>query len=538
MLTVSDRAILQRAGIFHAMALSGMHMSVLVGCLFLLRRRKRLRALLGIPICIAFAVITGCSPSVVRAAVLQCLLLAAGAFRRETDAPTSLSLAAGILIIQNPWVIMSWGAQLSFASVIGLMLFGRGMYTRLVKLVPRGILSALWKPVAATLSATLAALSLTAPLMVFEFGYISLIAPLTNLLCAWVVELCFAGCLLTALTGLLLPAVSSGMGWFFSWGFRYLRAVAGLLSRVPYAAIYTGSLYFLFWLILLYVIVAVLLLRPKTPKLMPACLAVFTLFVCIFLSLLESMVPSFTALNIGQGQCLLFQSGTASVMVDCGSANENAGTIAAEHLTAVGENELDLLILTHYDSDHISGTTDLLRQVRVKQLLLPATASPAREELERLAMEVGTEILHAEADTSIYLGKFQLEVFVPPEEHAADSAENDNSLAVLSRIPNLQVLITGDMDTIGEAQLLEGHTLPELDVLVAGHHGAKTSTSTRLLAAGKPKAVVISVGKNSYGHPAEEALHRIALSDAALYRTDEAGLSGCLTFRPGQQPAG
>ena len=85
------------------------------------------------------------------------------------------------------------------------------------------------------------------------------------------------------------------------------------------------------------------------------------------------------------------------------------------------------------------------------------------------------------------------------------------------------ILITGDLDSDGEAALLAQYDLPDLEVLVAGHHGSKYSTSARLLRQTTPEMVLISVGENSYGHPTQEVLNRIAAIGAAVLRTDESG---------------
>jgi competence protein ComEC len=97
---------------------------------------------------------------------------------------------------------------------------------------------------------------------------------------------------------------------------------------------------------------------------------------------------------------------------------------------------------------------------------------------------------------------------------------NESSLAVLFRHEDCDILITGDRSDFGERMLLRTAQIPNVDILVAGHHGSKHSTSAQLLNATMPKIVVISVGENFYGHPAQEVLDRIAVTGAAIYRTD------------------
>ena len=97
---------------------------------------------------------------------------------------------------------------------------------------------------------------------------------------------------------------------------------------------------------------------------------------------------------------------------------------------------------------------------------------------------------------------------------------NESSLAVLFQSENCDILITGDRSDFGERMLLKTAELPEVDILVVGHHGAKSAASEELLAAVKPEMAVISVGENYYGHPSQEVLDRLAAIGCTVYRTD------------------
>ena len=114
------------------------------------------------------------------------------------------------------------------------------------------------------------------------------------------------------------------------------------------------------------------------------------------------------------------------------------------------------------------------------------------------------------------MGKSALTVFPP----LGDRGDNERGLSILASLGENDFLITGDMDTGTEARLLEAHALPDLEGMMAGHHGSKYATSQALLEALTPEIVCISTGSNSYGHPAEETLLRLARQGCAVYRTD------------------
>lgn len=518
-LTDLQKANLKTSGIYHALALSGMHMTVLVGMLSVLFKKRRHRALIGIPLCIAFAAVTGGSPSVIRACIMQCLLLSADATSRESDWPTSLSLALLVLVIQNPWCVLSWGLQLSFLSVIGICCLSGKIYDfltgRRTKQVPRFV-----QTIAQALSVTFSAMAATFPLMLLYFGGISLISPVTNLLTGFVIMICFGGCLLTSLVGLALPGLGGIAGWVLAWGFRYVEAVAGLLSRVPFASLYTDSIYAVACLILIYGALLFALILKR--KVFPVCIGASGFAVCMLLILLSSAVPSFTALDVGQGQCLVFSGAGGTVVVDCGGNEGNAGDTLTQYLMGRGIGTVDLLVLTHFDSDHSGGVSELLSRVNVKQLFYPDQTSDARTEIEAVAIKCGTEAQPITADTIVTLENSRFQVFAPAGD-SDDGSGNNQSLSVLAQLPRFSVLATGDMDMETELRLLSSHSEFQADILVAGHHGSKSSTSPTLLRRLSPAAVVISVGDNRYGHPAEETIQRIEESGAAIYRTDQSG---------------
>ena len=127
-------------------------------------------------------------------------------------------------------------------------------------------------------------------------------------------------------------------------------------------------------------------------------------------------------------------------------------------------------------------------------------------------------------DISVTIGGSRISVF----SAGRHTSENDSSLAILLEHGKTEILVTGDMDALGEKLLLRSRNLPDVDILVAGHHGSRYSTSWEILEAVQPEIVLISVGDNSYGHPAEETLKRIADAGAVVYRTD---LNGTLRLK-------
>jgi competence protein ComEC len=178
-----------------------------------------------------------------------------------------------------------------------------------------------------------------------------------------------------------------------------------------------------------------------------------------------------------------------------------------------------MLVLTHYDSDHVNGTADILTRLNVETLYMPA--EPDKEEMQynliELAKEHHTKICYISEVQKSTFGEAEIQL-MPLE--GSSSKDNENGLAVQVSLGDKAMLITGDMDRNSEKKLIETYDIRKIQVLVAGHHGGKESTSTELLEATLPETVCISVGSNSYGHPAEETLRRLAECSCNVYRTD------------------
>ena len=225
-------------------------------------------------------------------------------------------------------------------------------------------------------------------------------------------------------------------------------------------------------------------------------------------------------LDVGQGQCVLLASGGQYGLVDCGSGSSwyDAGELAAHQLKTMGCTELDYLILSHYDKDHISGVTELLARMDVREVLVTEGADDEAVQAHLLdtAAAHGAEVWTVTEKMKLVLGKASLRVFPP----AGDGSDNERSLAVLASLGEQDLLLTGDLGRSAEKALLEAWDLPDIEYLAAGHHGSKTSTSEELLDVLQPETVCISVGSNSYGHPARETLRRLGERGCTVYRTD------------------
>lgn len=518
---------LSEAGLLHILAVSGMHCAFLLSMVTALtgRQRRRLTAAAAIPLLLFYMVLTGCSPSVVRACVMLISLLAAPLFRRDSDGPTSMTAALFVILLQNPFAAASVSLQLSFGAVAGILWLTPKLTRGLLRQHNRNrVLGFL----AVTFSTTLGALLFTAPLAAVYFGSLVLLAPVSSLLCLPAASVIFSAGLLSGILSFLWMPLGKLVGLLPLVLIRYVMGVAGVLADIPYHAVYFANPYLKYWLIFAYLLFFLawrLQSDSRRKYLLSAVLAAVTLTATVWLGARRNTSGrlNITVLDVGQGQCVALSSGGQFALLDCGSGNSwyDAGDIAADTLQTMGCFRLDYLLLTHFDADHVSGVAELLARMPVDTLLAPETEddSGLREQVLEAAEAHGvrTEVINEQ--TSRGLGEALLTVYPP----VGKSGDNEQGLACLATAGEYDLLVTGDMSAATEKRLLAEYRLPDIEALVVGHHGAGGSTSRELLEAVRPETAVISVGDNAYGHPDNQTLRRLLRSGAEIFRTDLQG---------------
>ena len=521
-------AMLREAGVLHCVAVSGMHLAFLVSFLAVLLGKGKHTALICIPVVLLFMAVAGFSASVVRAGIMQLAVCGAILLDREYDGHTALALAVALLAALNPGSTHNVGLLLSFLSTLGILLFSE----RLGKALPhlpgrteRRFPGSMFRYVRSSLAVSLSALVLTLPVNAAVFGQIPLMAPLTNLLVLWAVSACFGLGMLAALLWALWPAGAAVLGWPLRLLVRYIAFVVKGIGRLPFASLYPETRSFALWLICLYGLMTAFRFIPGIRRRLLGFLLSAVLLLSVSggagwcLSRSGSLCTA--VLDVGQGQCVLLCGRDFTVLYDCGSLNsrENAGDLAARYLLSRFHRRVDALVISHFDSDHMNGALELMRRLPVKRLILPPPDA-AGERLTAEAAALGVQVITVtDLPLQAAFGGLQA-VIVPPLGLTGD---NEEGLCALFGMDDFEVLLTGDASAETELRLLSRLTVPDTELLVAGHHGSAGSNTEALLAAAAPDAVVVSVGRNNYGLPSEEALDRLEGSGAAVHRTDLEG---------------
>ena len=531
-ISFADNMAFQKSGIRHVVAVSGLHVSILMAVVyFLTARRKSLTVFISVPMLFVFAAVAGFTPSVIRACFMHALFVIAIAVEKEYDPITAICFSVLVMLVQNPMVITSVSFQLSIACMLGMFLFSAPIQRYLLDRKRLGrwkvgsVKARLARWFSGSVSISLSTMLATMPLCAAYFGTISVIGIVTNLLCLWVISFVFCGIIVSCILSLIWLPLGTVAASAVSLPVHFVLWIVRGVSQIPFGAAYTDSPYMVIWIITVYILLTLcLFVKQKRPVLL-TCGILALYFIGQFASFAEPYTDSvrMTVIDVGQGQCVLLQSKSNAYLIDCGGDDPDlTASRVINQMHAQGVYRLDGLILTHYDTDHANAAANLISAVPVETLYLPNAdlSSPIRKNLTLQ----DTPVCWVNENASFSCGTGTIKLF--PAELAITG--NESSMCILFQSEKCDILITGDRNAQGELALLQ-QGIGDIDVLVAGHHGADTSTSLALLQQTKPEIVVISAGEsNLHGHPSMQTLMRLERFGCQIRRTD---LEGTIIIR-------
>lgn len=239
----------------------------------------------------------------------------------------------------------------------------------------------------------------------------------------------------------------------------------------------------------------------------------------------EDNLLTVTFLDVGQGNAVLVENDDQYMLIDGGDRDYSSFVVS--YLEKQGVTELDYIVSSHYDADHLNGIVGALHVYACKTFLGADYETDTRvyKSLCSVLDEKDIPVVHPNPGDQYALGDAKFTVVCPDSYDAPDA--NGNSIGIRLEYGDTSFLICGDAGADAEQAMIQSGLTLESDVYLASHHGSRYSSSEAFLKQVNPKAVVISAGlENSYGHPTEEVMERIAETGAQLYRTD---LQGTLT---------
>lgn len=575
------KELYQLNGLIHILSISGLHVSLLGAFVSGLLKKCRLPVWLRAPIAAAlmwcYGMMTGLGISTWRAIFMFTLHLTAELLGRTYDMLTALSLAAVLMLTEQPLLVKHSGFLLSFGAVIGIGVVlpwwkeVLGEFFRSGKRRVGGkIKKKLTKTVTEGISLGTAIAITTLPVLFYFYYKYSLYSLLLNLYVIPLMSLVFAFGMFSMAAGFLLPQAGVFLGIpdrmilaLYEFSCRETLKLPGAVKIAGRPEIWQIIVYYgvLFLLIFRYNLteenVSFLTKRNATfhksrngvrgEKGRAALPGLPAINQCLFLAgmiwlLLIRPHGGFTVffLDVGQGDCIVMRSEDGSCcMVDGGSTSERqVGKYRIlPFLESMGIGELRAVFLTHPDEDHISGVLELMEQsdygVRIDSLILPDVAEEMKEE-ELLALRVqaarfGIPVYYIGRGDVLQDKMWEASCLGPEKGFLTDEV-NEISTVLYVEYGEFRMLLTGDVTGEAEKELLpELKDKEKLTVLKVAHHGSKYSTPRELLEMTDPVYAIISAGKdNRYGHPHKELLERLEEQGCLVCQTSG---SGAVTIR-------
>lgn len=511
-------ADIRLSGLAHLLAVSGLHVSALIGfAMWIVRKRQislKASTVLLLSMIWSIALVTGASASTLRACVMGSAMVVARLLHERYDTPCALASAFLGMTIYNPWYVRDVGFVLSFTTVGGILLLQPTLTCVLER--PLRKHKRLAQMISISLSAQLACL----PFQMLYFGRVSVVGILLNLLCVpLATTLVIGGVLLLCISVIALP-VAQLVAPVFRIGASTLQGITQAASNIPFAAVRVGAptaAMIAAYYAMLFVI-SPFFAHARRVKAMCFALTLILMTGLFTARHVQPPVTRYVTLDVGQGDCAVLQSREGAVcIIDAGPEgnSELTGYLHHEGLAA------DVLILSHLDSDHAGGILSLEQaRIPVEKIILPYGIDESEVSADVLralaALEKrGSKITGAQIGDVLSLPGIEIAILGPESD-----AEGSNERSLVTRIVSEGVTILSMGDTPAEAEPLRG---VKCDIVKIAHHGSKSSTSDLFLDFALPETAVISVGRNAFGHPSDEVLARLAARGVEVWRTDECG---------------
>lgn len=525
----------------HLVAVSGANLAIVLGAVYFLGAAiglsRNFRFAFALIVMFGYVLLVGPESSVIRAATMALFVMLSLWLGRGTNPIYSLASAVLLLLLIDPGLAVDVGFGLSAFATAGLVALTPVIYQKLAVKWPKFL--------AAAVAATCSAQVYTLPIILYLQPSLPLYSVVANLL----VELAVAPITILGLVSVLLsqplPIAAMLFSWLASIGAQWIVLVAQHLSALPFV-----RLHFLpgVWGIAAATLFATLLtVYFKSEKWKTVSkLAIFaTLLICAGWIVTDLVRHKTFAGNwqiyvcdVGQGDALLVRSQNSVALIDTGREPR----LVENCLADAGVKEIDLLVLTHFDADHVAGLPGVIDRLRGRLLISPFRDSRLIvEESLQLAKQQGIEVSLAHEGMQGTLGKIRWIVISPTPSANEASDSNDASVTMIFDFGDFALLTLGDLGEAGQSRLLKKHpallqqlSQRELVVKIA-HHGSADQLASFYRSL-KIDVGLFLVGKNPYGHPTKSALSLI--DSGKILRTDQHGplalsFEGQLLYRVG-----
>ncbi len=541
------------SGLLHLLAASGLNVALIFGIWWFLATNLRvpyvLATYLGMFLIVLYTFMTGFPPSILRAAIMLLFVLLGQLIDRQTKPVALIFFVGFIMLLFDPKMFFDVGFQLSFVVTIGLILTVEPICSKLdnvnkkyiekikdkariirvilLSICPKALLAAFLVPLCAQLFVaplqmyyfnTFTPWSLFANLCVVPFiGIISFLGFISSIIC----EIPFIGNFaLTMLDTIINPFLT------------ILIKISEFFSSLERSVLITPSpLIFqilIYWAILLFLTLNI----AKNFKNKQFKVILLSLILVLFVSCIKFQNKNLEIItfDVGNADAILVKTPNSKyILTDTAmlpyKSVSSAKSIIIEYLRDKNIKELELLVITHFDADHCGGALDILKNVKVKNIILQKDNPKELAGLEiikylkennlKYTLAENNKVLYKDKDTEIKSFRANLKL------SEKDREDNENSIVIQIKTKDVNALLMGDCGVLGYEEFK--NYIGKIDILKVGHHGAKESVNKEMLERLSPKYSLISSGYNKYGHPSHLTLMELSKTDTKIFCTKSTG---------------
>ncbi|MBS4534567.1 DNA internalization-related competence protein ComEC/Rec2 [Clostridium sp. D2Q-14] len=516
----------RQLGIAHILAVSGLHIGIITGFLLFIFRKLnihyRVSALITVLFVFIYGYIVGYPPSILRASMILSFLMLSRVIYRRPDYVNILAFVALILLIYRPLWIFDVGFQLSFICTLSIIV-----------LTPK-INNAIFTDVrfGKFISPLLAVQIGIAPILIYNFNYITVTSLIANLILIPILSyllilvIFLIGLSIFSFNGaIILMGLINKTLTYFSYIANLVHKYLNIVFYLPSISIINIVIYYF----IIYVIVNSKELRRIKFKYKITFLKTFIFLVILNEIILNQSKWNVNFIDVGQGDSALVEIKSKCFFIDTGGTTfgdyDVGENILIPYLLKKGINEIDGVFISHFHDDHVKGLISILKDSKIKVNNIFFNPNNERNNLYKeivyLAKRKGVNIIsvHNKDKLKIYdIAEFSF--YVPQQTDF--NQENNNSLIISLKLDNNRILFMGDAEKELEDEYIK-YNDEKFDIVKLGHHGSNTSTTDEFIDHIEPDRAIISVGKNTFGHPHDETLNKLYDRNISLYRTDEEG---------------
>lgn len=528
----------RNSNLTHMLAVSGLHVSyVLLGVNYIITKvkiHKKLSKIIVMLLILFFILVTGATPSVLRAGTMTIYLIIGGIFYRRISVFSSLNLSLLVIIIMNPYCLFDVGLQLSYAGTIGIVY--------LYPIIKEKIYNK-----ANSILITISANIVIIPIMLYNFNTISLTFFISNLLAGPIIGIIIILGFSIIIISLIFFPIANIFSKILNLLIILFLNTAKACANLPFSKIFiiTPTLKYIF---LYYCLLVFIIIKERTQiriniKLRNKVIAILIILVIInpikYFSNIKQSNLKIYFVDVGQGDstCIVTPKNKVILIDGGGNSKDENYDIGKQtllpYLLDKKINKIDYCIVSHFDSDHCGGLMYILKNLKVKNIIIGKQYEEYEnyKEFIKIAKDKKINIRVVEAGEKITIEKnLYIDVLWPinREKMVIQNAINNNSLVFKLRYINFSMLFTGDIEEIAEKEILDNYKenteLLKSKILKVAHHGSKTSSTKEFINIVKPKYAVIGVGKdNKFGHPSNVTIENLKTINTEIYRTDEMG---------------